>query len=207
MPAYKSLIDAWREQAVSRFAKALIAEMETYGGPDAYCALVGVKKPTMGTWVRNTSKPGPDAARRMAEVSPSLIPHLQERGCLDAVSPLENARPRLRSKNQHYQRRQAPVPLQASAQTTETAHRQHAKALTEAEQRALRHARESLIAKAARKVNVRARAKKRHGDAGHSRLAFDHYNPCTHEGYLAVVEGIGSGAADVGVPESFNTED
>lgn len=203
MPAYKSLIDAWREQAVSRFAKALVAEMEAHGGPDAYCARVGVKKPTMGTWVRNTSKPGPVAAQRMAEVSPSLIPHLQERGCLDAVSPLENARPRLPSKNQHYQRRQAPVPLQASAQTTETAQRQHVKALTEAEQRAFRLARLD-------KIRARVRTRKhtqRSQERADRKLAWFHRNPCMHGGAFAVVEGIGSGAADVGVPESFNTED
>ncbi len=196
MPYSKPLIEAWREQAVSRFGKALVAEMEKHGGPQAYGELIGVKTPTMGTWVRNTSKPGPDAARRMAEVSPAIKPHLEERGCFDAPA-----------RDKRYQRKQAPVPLTAAAQTTETARQQHQRALTAAERRALKLRREPLIKRAARKVNARIRAKRKHGDAQHSKLVYQHINPCTHGGQFAIAEGIGIGAADVAVHDSYDIED
>lgn len=195
----KPLLESWREHAISRFGKALVAEMEAHGGPHAYGEIIGVKTPTMGTWVRNTSKPGPEAARRMAEVSPGLVPHLQERGCLDSTGP--------RNRGAHYQRRQALVPLQASAQTTETAQRQHAKALSEAEQRALKHDRLPRIVAAASRINARAKKIRATRDALDRKYGWFHRNPQTHGGVGAVIDAIGYGAADVAVHERYNTEE
>lgn len=190
------LIEVWRKIAVSRFAKAMVEEMDRLGGPEQFARLVGTKVPTLGTWVRNTAKPGHACGEKMAAVAPVLKPHLEERGCIGGT----------KLKNRQYQRRQAPVPLYSAAQTTEVAVREHQKMLTEAEQRALKHERLPLIIKAARKINARVRAKdKRPYEQG--TISWSHYNPCTHAGYLAVAEGIGNGVANVAVYENYNTED
>lgn len=191
------LIEVWRKVAVSRFAKAMVEEMDRLGGPEKFARLVGTKVPTLGTWVRNTAKPGRACGEKMAAIAPDLKPHLEERGCIGGKQ----------LKNRQYQRRQVPVPLFSAAQTTEVAVREHQKMLTEAKQRALKHARMPRIIKAARKVNARAKARRKQLDQIDAKYGWFNRNPCTHGGAFAVVEGIGSGAANVGVPESFNTED
>lgn len=187
-----TLLDRWRAVTVSRFGKALLDECEKHGGIAEYCALIGTKTPTMGTWVRNTSKPGYTAATRMLELSPSLKEHLDERGCFDAPA-----------RDRRYQRKQAPVPLTAAAQTTATAKAHQERAMTDAEHRALKHTRLGKIRKAARKMQrLDKKPYTTHGTISHA-----HYNPCTHGGYGAVVDEISGAHANVAIPTTYGVEE
>lgn len=186
------LLDRWRAVTVSRFGKAILDECEKHGGIAEYCEKIGTKTPTMGTWVRNTSKPGYTAAMKMLELSPVLKEHLDERGCFDAPA-----------RDRRYQRKQAPVPLTRAAQTTTKAREHHQRAMTDAERRALKHKRLATIAKVDRKK--RRMDKKPY--TTHGTISHAHYNPCTHGGYGAVVDEIGNAHANVAVPTTYGVEE
>lgn len=189
-----TLLEKWRAVTVSRFGKALLDESERYGGVEEYSALIGTKTPTMGTWVRNTSKPGYTAAMKMLELSPGLKEHLDERGCFDAPA-----------RDRRYQRKQAPVPLTRAAQTTTQAREHHARAMTEAEQLAAKHERLDKIRKAAKRV--KRRIQQRYSPAADSSFTHAHLHPCTHGGYGAVVDEISGAHANVAVPTTYGVEE
>jgi hypothetical protein len=195
----KPLLERWREVAVSRFGKALLDECERNGGIAEYLKLLGTKQPTFSTWIHNLANPGPKVVARMVEVSPALIPHLQERGCIKttetAAGPLQRGL---------YRRKQASAPLTASAPTTDVAERQHTKALTEAENRARKLRRRDRIRSAAKRMQQGPQQRKRSRDLAESNFRAAHYNPAPVGRYFD--EHV-QPECDVAVPDSYNPEE
>lgn len=145
-PRAPSQANSLRALVVSRFGHALLAEADKHGGIHEYRVLLSPKlsDQTFRSWALNARKPTGAYAARLVEVSPELRPHLEERGCFR-------------------RRPMAAAPITAAAQTTETANRQHSAAIDEAQERATKLERLSLIRK-----RHAARTRKPHRSTAHN---------------------------------------